>query len=175
MFKQFVLTSVVAVGLVLGGCAGKSTKNAGTGASSGSGITTGSASDTSGAGTPVGGAVGSDDTSGLALTQRTVYFAFDSSDIDSSGQAVIARFAKYLVAHPTAKLRLEGHADERGTREYNVGLGERRANAVEAALVAGGASAAQVSVVSYGEERAADPGHDEAAWAKNRRVEIVQL
>lgn len=175
MFKQFVLTSVVAFGLVLGGCAGKSTKNAGTGASSGSGITTGSASDTSGAGTPVGGSTGSDDTSGLALTQRTVYFAFDSSDIDSAGQAVIARFAKYLVAHPTAKLRLEGHADERGTREYNVGLGERRGNAVQAALIAGGASAAQIAVVSYGEERAADPGHDEAAWAKNRRVEIIQL
>lgn len=176
MFKQYVLTSVVAVGLVLGGCAGKSTKNDGAGASTaGSGFTTGAASDTSGAGTAVAGSGGSDDTSGLALSQRTVFFAFDSSDLDSEGRAVAARFAKYLVANPTAKLRLEGNGDERGTREYNVGLGERRANAVQSALVAGGASATQLSVVSYGEERPADPGHDEAAWAKNRRVEIIQL
>lgn len=170
MFKQFILSSVVAFGLVVGGCASKSNKDAGAGASD-SGMSTGGASDTSG----LGSAVGSDDTSGLSLAQRTVYFAFDSSEINSEGQAVVARFAKYLVAHPTSKLRLEGNADERGTREYNVGLGERRANAVQAALVSGGASAAQISVVSYGEERAADPGHDEAAWAKNRRVEIIQL
>ena len=122
-----------------------------------------------------GSSVGSEDTSGLSLADRTVYFAFDSSDIDGPGQAIVARFAKYLAGHPTAKLRLEGHADEKGTREYNVGLGERRANAVQAALIAGGASAAQINIVSYGEERAADPGHDESAWAKNRRVEIVQL
>ncbi|MGQ0529331.1 MAG: peptidoglycan-associated lipoprotein Pal [Panacagrimonas sp.] len=173
MYKQFVLISVAALGLALGGCASKSNKNAGVGAGSAdnSGLSTGGASDGSGA----GAGLGSDDTSGLSLAQRTVYFAFDSADIDTDGQAVVARFAKYLAANPTAKLRLEGHADERGTREYNVGLGERRANAVQAALVAGGASAAQLTVVSYGEERAADPGHDEAAWAKNRRVEIVQL
>lgn len=177
MFKQLVLTSVVALGLAVGGCASKSNKNAGkgAGASSGnSGLSTGGASDLSGSGTATGG-LGSDDTSGLALSQRTVYFAFDSSEIDSDGQAIVARFAKYLVANPTAKLRLEGHGDERGTREYNVGLGERRANAVQSALLAGGASASQISVVSYGEERPADAGHDESAWAKNRRVEIVQL
>ena len=172
MFKQFAISLVVAFGLVAAGCASKSNKDAGLGASSGnSGLSTGGAGDSSGSGS----AVGSDDTSGLSLADRTVYFAFDSSDLDSSGQAIVARFAKYLASHPTAKLRLEGHGDERGTREYNVGLGERRAIAVQAALVAGGASAAQLAVVSYGEERAADPGHDDAAWAKNRRVEIVQL
>lgn len=171
MFKQFVLSSVIALGLVVSGCASKSNKDAGAGAADSSGLSTGATSDLSGA----GATVGSDDTSGLSLGQRTVYFAFDSSEINSEGQAVVARFAKYLVAHPTSKLRLEGNADERGTREYNVGLGERRANAVQAALVSGGASPAQISVVSYGEERAADPGHDEAAWAKNRRVEIIQL
>ena len=169
MFKQFVLGAVIAVSLVATGCASKSNKNAGA-APADSGMSTAGSGDMSGAGSAV-----SDDTSGLSLAQRTIYFAFDSSEIDASGQAIVARFAKYLVAHPTAKLRLEGNADERGTREYNVGLGERRANAVQQALVAGGASAAQISVVSYGEERAADPGHDEAAWSKNRRVEIVQL
>lgn len=170
MFKQFILGAVIAVSLVATGCASKSNKNAGAAAPTDSGMSTGGAGDLSGAGTGI-----SDDTSGLSLAERTVYFAFDSSEIDAAGQAVVARFAKHLAAHPTAKLRLEGHADERGTREYNVGLGERRANAVQQALVAGGASAAQISVVSYGEERAADPGHDEAAWSKNRRVEIVQL
>jgi len=172
MFKQVVASAVVVFGLALGGCAGKSTKDAPSASTAGSGLNSGSLSDNSGAGSSVGGG---DDTSGLTLAQRTVYFAFDSSEISADGQAVVARFAKYLASHPTAKLRLEGHADERGTREYNVGLGERRAIAVQAALISGGATAAQLSVVSYGEERAADPGHDEAAWAKNRRVEIVQL
>jgi peptidoglycan-associated lipoprotein len=172
MFKQLVLSAVVAFGLVAVGCASKSTKDAGAGAApADSGFGTGGASDLSGSGSTVG----SDDTSGLSLADRTIYFAFDSSDIDASGQAIVARFAKYLASHPTAKLRLEGNADERGTREYNVGLGERRANAVQAALISGGASATQINIVSYGEERAADPGHDESAWAKNRRVEIVQL
>ena len=173
MFKQFVLSAVVAFGLVATGCASKGNKNASTGDSSGAGssLGTGGASDLSGGGS----SVGSDDTSGLSLADRTIYFAFDSSDIDGPGQAIVARFGKYLAGHPTAKLRLEGHADERGTREYNVGLGERRANAVSAALISSGASAAQLNIVSYGEERAADPGHDESAWTKNRRVEIVQL
>lgn len=172
MFKQFVVYSVVALGLGLGGCAGKSTKDAPSAAPvDNSGLNSSGLSDSSGAGS----AVGSDDTSGLALTQRTIYFAYDSVDITAEGQAVVSSFAKYLVSHPSAKLRLEGHTDERGTREYNVGLGERRANAVQAALVSGGASAVQLNVVSYGEERAADPGHDESAWSKNRRVEIVQL
>ena len=172
MFKQLVLSAVVAFGLVAAGCASKSNKDAGAGAApADSGFGTGGTSDLSGSGS----SVGTDDTSGLSLADRTVYFAFDSSEIDSAGQAVVARFAQYLAKNPTAKLRLEGHADERGTREYNVGLGERRANAVQAALISGGASATQLTIVSYGEERAADPGHDESAWSKNRRVEIVQL
>lgn len=170
MFKQLILSGVVAFGLVLTGCASKSTKDAGAGADS-SGLGTSGAGDASGAGS----GIGSDDTSGLSLADRTVYFAFDGTDLDAAGQTIVKRFAAYLAKNPTAKVRLEGHADERGTREYNVGLGERRANAVAAALIAGGATAAQISNVSYGEERAADPGHDEAAWAKNRRVEIVQL
>ncbi len=70
-------------------------------------------------------------------------------------------------------ITLEGHADERGTREYNLGLGERRGNAVSGALQANGGAAGQLSVVSYGEERPAAEGHDESAWSKNRRVEIV--
>ncbi|SFF32180.1 peptidoglycan-associated lipoprotein [Fontimonas thermophila] len=109
-----------------------------------------------------------------ALSTNIIYFDFDDSTIKPEYQGVIDAFASYLNANPTARVRLEGHADERGTREYNVGLGERRANAVQSALLAKGVSAQQISVISYGEERPADPGHDEAAWAKNRRVQIIR-
>jgi peptidoglycan-associated lipoprotein len=88
---------------------------------------------------------------------------------------VVAAHAKFLAAHPAARVRLEGHTDERGSREYNIGLGDRRAQSVRRALLLQGASDAQISTVSYGEERPAVLGHDEAAWAKNRRVEIVYL
>ena len=104
-----------------------------------------------------------------------VYFDFDSSEIKGTGTDVVAAHAKYLTAHSDTRVRLEGHTDERGSREYNIGLGERRAQSVRRALLLQGAADAQISTVSYGEERPAVPGHDEAAWAKNRRVEIVYL
>ena len=109
------------------------------------------------------------------LAKRTVYFDFDSSEIKGEGTDIVAAHAKYLAANPTTRVRLEGHTDERGSREYNIGLGERRAQAVRRALLLQGAADAQISTVSYGEERPAVPGHDEAAWAKNRRVEIIYL
>lgn len=177
MFKQLILGSVVVVALVATGCASKSTKSAGAGSGTGAGtedaggLNTRGASDGSSAGRVVAGV----DLTKLSLAERTVYFEFDSSELTASGQAVVAVAAKYLVANPTAKVRLAGHGDERGTREYNVGLGERRANTVQAALVGSGASAVQLSIVSYGEERPVDAGHDEAAWSKNRRVEIDPL
>ena len=109
------------------------------------------------------------------LAKRTVYFDFDSSEIKGEGTDIVAAHAKYLAANPGTRVRLEGHTDERGSREYNIGLGERRAQAVRRALLLQGAADTQISTVSYGEERPAVPGHDEAAWAKNRRVEIVYL
>jgi len=78
-----------------------------------------------------------------------------------------------LSGNSMLSVRLEGHADERGTREYNLALGERRANAVQAYLIAQGVSRSQMEVISYGEEKPADSGHDEGSWTKNRRVEIV--
>ena len=105
---------------------------------------------------------------------RVIHFAFDSSEIDGDGQTVVAGWAAYLSSNSSAKVRLEGHCDERGTREYNVGLGERRANAVLQALASRGVSERQVSVSSFGEERPVAEGHDEAAWRENRRVEITQ-
>ncbi len=109
------------------------------------------------------------------LAKRTIYFDFDNSEIKGEGTDIVAAHAKYLAANPTARVRLEGNTDERGSREYNIGLGERRAQAVRRALLLQGASDAQLSTVSYGEERPAAAGHDETAWAKNRRVEIVYL
>jgi peptidoglycan-associated lipoprotein len=107
------------------------------------------------------------------LRQRVVYFDFDKSDIKSEAQEILRCHGKYLTDRPSAAITLEGHADERGSREYNLGLGERRGNAVSGALQANGGSAGQLNVVSYGEERPAADGHDEAAWSKNRRVEII--
>ncbi len=101
-----------------------------------------------------------------------VYFDFDSSEIKSEYNAVVAAHAKYLATNSSLKVRLEGNTDERGTREYNIGLGERRAQAVRRALLLQGVSEAQVATLSYGEERPAVAGNDEAAYAKNRRVEF---
>ena len=111
-----------------------------------------------------------------ALQSRSiVYFEYDSSEIRSDYVSVVAAHAAYLTKYPTARARLEGHADERGSREYNIGLGERRAQTVRKALMLQGVAESQVTTVSYGEERAAVEGSDESAYAQNRRVEIVQV
>ncbi len=108
-----------------------------------------------------------------ASVGRIIYFDFDKSDIRPEFAAVITGNAQFLTAHPGAKLKLEGNTDERGTREYNIGLGERRAQAVRRALMLQGVSENQLTTVSFGAERPAVEGDDEAAWAKNRRVELV--
>ena len=107
------------------------------------------------------------------LRQRVVYFDFDHAEIKPEFQAQIACHASYLRQFPGARVTLEGNADERGTREYNLGLGERRGNAVSSALGSSGASSSQLNVVSYGEERPTCKEHSEGCWQKNRRVEIV--
>ena len=107
------------------------------------------------------------------LRQRVVYFDFDQDVLRPEFQAAMACHAKYLRDRPTSRMTLEGNADERGSREYNLGLGERRGNAVSSALQANGGSASQVTVVSYGEERPTCNASSEDCWAKNRRVEIV--
>ncbi|MET0330821.1 MAG: peptidoglycan-associated lipoprotein Pal [Dyella sp.] len=107
------------------------------------------------------------------LRQRVVYFDFDKTEIKPEFQQIMACHAKYLQDRPMAQVRLEGNTDERGTREYNLGLGERRANAVGSALEAAGGSASQVTVISYGKEKPTCREHNEECWAKNRRVEIV--
>ena len=107
------------------------------------------------------------------LRTRVIYFDFDKSDIQPQFQQIIACHAKYLRDRPMARMTLEGNTDERGTREYNLGLGERRGNAVASALEAAGASSDQIKVVSYGEERPVCREHNEGCWHQNRRVNIV--
>lgn len=107
------------------------------------------------------------------LRQRVVYFDLDRSEIKPEFQAQMSCHAAYLKQFPQARVTLEGNTDERGSREYNLGLGERRGNAVQGALSAAGASSSQLNVVSYGEERPVCRQHDESCWSKNRRVEIV--
>ncbi|NNF65972.1 MAG: peptidoglycan-associated lipoprotein Pal [Gammaproteobacteria bacterium] len=107
------------------------------------------------------------------LGQRTLYFEYDRSDIRSDFLDVIEAHAKNLARNPSQKILLEGHCDERGSREYNIGLGERRAHTVRRAMLLQGVSANQISTISYGEERPALKGHNESAWARNRRVEII--
>jgi peptidoglycan-associated lipoprotein len=107
------------------------------------------------------------------LRQRVVYFDFDKTEIKPEFQQIMACHAKYLQDRPMSHIRLEGNTDERGTREYNLGLGERRGNAVSSALQAAGGSASQLEVISYGKEKPVCREHNEDCWGKNRRVEIV--
>ena len=107
------------------------------------------------------------------LRQRVVYFYFDQDTLKPEFQSIVNCHAKYLRDRPSSRMALEGHADERGSREYNLGLGERRGNSVSSALQANGGSASQLTVVSYGEERSTCTESSEDCWARNRRVEIV--
>lgn len=107
------------------------------------------------------------------LSQRVVYFAFDSNDISPDAAAVLEAHSRYLAAHPEVRVSVEGHTDERGSQEYNLALGERRAEAVKRVLLLNGALANQIQSVSFGEEKPAMEGSNEEAWAQNRRAELV--
>ena len=107
------------------------------------------------------------------LAVRIIYFEYDSSDINFEDRATVEAHAAYLVANPNTNMTLEGHADERGSREYNLALGERRAQTVTRQMTLLGASPSQIRTVSYGEERPAIDNHDEYSWSQNRRVEII--
>lgn len=107
------------------------------------------------------------------LSTSVFYFDFDQSTIKSDSLEALRAHAQYLNENPNARVRLEGHADERGTREYNVALGERRGNAVAKYLRLNGVSSSKMEVISYGEEKPVAYGHDDQSWSANRRVEIV--
>ena len=106
------------------------------------------------------------------LSKRSVYFDFDSNAVKDEYRGLIQAHAKYMVDKRDAKARVEGNCDERGSREYNLALGQRRAEAVKKVMTVLGVQDGRIETVSFGEEKPSDPGHDEAAWAKNRRGDI---
>ena len=107
------------------------------------------------------------------LSFATIYFDFDQSNIRSDQQNAIRTNAQLMSQYSTVRIRIEGHCDERGTDEYNMALGQRRADSVQRYLADYGITRSRISTISYGEMRPVDPGHDETAWAKNRRTEII--
>jgi peptidoglycan-associated lipoprotein len=178
--KRTSLTLALLGTLLLAGCASTPTEDeaggapisdtyggAGSGGAEGSGASTmGAAGASTWTGSPL-------DNPDSPLSTRVIYFEYDSSDIRSEFRPVLRAHAEYLATNPDQALTLEGHADERGSREYNIALGERRADAVRRLMVAEGAAPTQLSVVSYGEERPASLGTSEEAMSLNRRVEIL--
>lgn len=156
---------------LLFGCASPKPKD-GAAVEDRSGASTGA--DTSGAqGGGISGDPFNDPSSPLYKQKRTIYFALDSSEVSSDDRPTVSAHGKYLASNAGQRVTLEGHADERGSREYNLALGESRANAVRQLLLAEGAAANQIQTLSYGEEKPAEDGHDEDAWQYNRRVEFV--
>ena len=170
------LLLVITASLVLAACSSTGAKK--DTAQSGARIENRGAADSNGAAgqglgdaNAAGGGALNDPNSPLAV--RVIYFDYDSANIRADFNDTVAAHAAYLAANPTTMVTVEGHTDERGSREYNLALGERRALAVRKQLVLLGASAGQIKTVSYGEERPAVDGHDEATYEKNRRAELV--
>lgn len=110
-----------------------------------------------------------------SVTSDTVHFALDAYDIDSESRAILDTQAQWLQRYPAVRITIEGHCDERGTREYNLALGDRRANAAKNYLAARGIDSSRITTISYGKERPLALGSDEASWAQNRRAVTVTL
>jgi peptidoglycan-associated lipoprotein len=173
---------------ILAGCASTPTQDAApvedrattTGAPPGTpGATTSGAPPSGVTGTPGGpsGAAGASvlrDPNNI-LSKRTIYFDYDSFAVKDEFRALVSAHAKYLQANRPARVTLQGHTDERGSREYNIALGQRRADAVKNLMQLLGATEAQIETVSFGKEKPKVEGHDESTWAQNRRVEIIYV
>ena len=187
--KTLVTAVLVSAVLVISGCAQQGNPNAGAGGTGGAGGAGGSGSNYgsgaggSGSNYGYGGNTGYGSGSGQytpadlrnpnsILAQRIIYFDLDKSTIRPEFQNTLNAHASLLAAYPNLRVRLEGHADERGSRDYNVALSERRGYSVLDYMQIKGAKANQMEVIGYGEEIPAMFGHNEAAWSKNRRVEI---
>jgi len=169
-----VLLLIFSVAL-LAACEGTTgtTKDDSTVSSSGSGSSSSESATTSATGSGSSWAGHALDDPDSLLAKRTVFFEFDESVILDADRPILEAHAQYLSQNPGAAVTLEGHTDERGTREYNLALGEQRAISVRQFMSLLGASGQQMRTVSYGEERPAALGHNEEAWAQNRRVEII--
>lgn len=161
MFNRALFTTLM-VGFLAIGCASKKPNNSQGQGGNGDGSNDGLTLELN----------GSSD-SGTAGGLQTVYFDLDSSTLDGSDKKAMASNAKFLKTNKSVDIQVEGHCDERGGRQYNLALGERRAKAVRDHLVALGVEAKRITTISYGNERPADEGHDESAWSKNRRANFV--
>jgi peptidoglycan-associated lipoprotein len=166
MLKKLLIIMAIGTAVVAAGCGGDKTVKPESADVDEQGVRTGAAGGYGVEGQPFGGSVDLE-------SQRRVYFEFDSTSVDDQNRAIIEAHANYLANNAGVRVTLEGHADERGTREYNLALGERRAKAVAELMQAYGVSADRISTTSYGEEKPVALGHNESAWRLNRRVEII--
>jgi peptidoglycan-associated lipoprotein len=180
MRKWIILAFVIAA---IAGCKSTDTqteapveegKAATTAPATGTGATTSGASTTGVSGTPAaGGSAAALKDPNNILSKRSIYFDYDQFVIKDEYKPLIEAHAKYLQANKSARATLQGNTDERGTREYNIALGQKRADAVKKLMVLLGATEIQIETVSFGKEKPRREGHDEASWAENRRVDIV--
>jgi peptidoglycan-associated lipoprotein len=168
--SKLILIALLAGMVAVSGCNKKNRKAEGTGVDGGV-STSGTGTEFGPDGQPLGDWQNSG-SSGDLLSQTTIHFAYDSSELDADSQAIAEAHARFLSENSSITVVLEGHADERGTREYNLALGERRAQSVVDVFIALGVSAANIENVSYGEENPVADGHDESSWHMNRRVEV---
>jgi len=182
--RKFFVAAIAAV--FLAGCASQETqpeapiddKGAAT-ASAGGATTSGVGGSGVGGTTASGGAVGAGaggsplrDPANI-LSKRSVYFDYDSFVVKDEFRPLVEAHARYLVANRGTRMIIQGNTDERGSREYNIALGQKRADAVKRTMTLLGAQEAQIESVSFGKEKPKNPGHDESAWAENRRADIV--
>ena len=175
--KPWLIAGMLAI--IMSGCATTQDENMtedGTQATDGSGTTSGTEAGANATaiadGTPMAAREMLEKTEGT-LANRTIYFEFDSAKLSNDSVAILETHGNFVSRNSAVSVRLEGHADERGSREYNVALGERRAQSVKSVFLLQGATEEQVETISYGEERPVMSGHDEESWSKNRRVELV--
>jgi peptidoglycan-associated lipoprotein len=178
IFQKLIYLVVVFMAVNFAGCSSKGGEKPATEADSAA-TSTRSVTTEKGASTGVddnanvdGSNLGSNESVSMP-SQNIVYFDYDKSDIKAEFKSVLEEHAAYLAANPNVHVRLEGHADERGSREYNLALGENRANATKRTLGILGISESRFTILSYGEEKPTKLGHDEGSWQYNRRVEII--
>jgi peptidoglycan-associated lipoprotein len=175
-----VLFAAVALVALLGGCASKPTTETGgapveerTPSAGTSGAATAGTAGAGVTGTATGAQTNPLKDPRSPLSKRSVYFDFDSYTVKDEYKPLIEAHAKYLQANHSAKMTIQGNADERGSREYNIALGQRRADTVKRMMLLYGATDAQIETVSFGKEKPKNSGHDESAWAENRRDDFV--
>jgi peptidoglycan-associated lipoprotein len=152
---------------------GAPVENRDVGTTTPSGASTAGTTSGSVSGTATGGQANALRDPNSILSKRSVYFEFDSYVVSDNYKALIEAHARYLQSDRNAHLTIQGNTDERGSREYNIALGQRRADAVKKMMLLMGATDAQIDTVSFGAEKAKNPGHDESSWTENRRDDLV--